>query len=173
MYCTGLSHVDISEASPLFLTDDNMLFSKDGTRLLRQLTDDKEDYTIPPTVTAIGQGCFRFLNTLQRLTIPANVTSISHYVLYGCKNLTDVYCLAVTPIRLGNYVFALTDLSTVTLHVPHGCRYAYSVSTGWSQFGTIVDDLSTHSPGTSEKDETTGICDATQVGDKSRRVNGG
>ena len=146
--CTALRSVDISEASPLYSTDNNMLFSKDGTRLLRQLADDKEDYTVPKTVTTIDQGCFRYLNNLQRLTIPESVTSIGNYVFYGCKALTDVYCQASIPLRLGNYVFALTDLSQVTLHVPEGSRYAYSVSTGWNQFGTIVDDLPYTSPST-------------------------
>ena len=138
--CKGLHHVDISEASPLFLTDDNMLFSKDGTQLLQQFVDDKEEYTVPETVTTIAPGCFRYLTNLHKLTIPTSVKSIGSYVFYGSTNISDVFCLSTMPLRLSQWVFDLTDLSHSTLHVPEGCRYAYSVSTGWQQFGTIVED---------------------------------
>lgn len=138
--CTGLHHVDISEASTLFRTDDNMLFSKDGTVLQQQLTDDKEEYTVPDTVTAIAPSCFRYLNNLHRLTIPASVKSIGNYVLFGCQNLTDVVCRAGNPLAINQYVFAQTDLSQTTLHVPKGSLQAYQTAIGWEQFGTIVDD---------------------------------
>ena len=141
--CTDLHHVDISEASPLFRSDNNMLFTKDGTQLLRQFTDDKQEYTVPSTVTAIGQGCFRYLRNMRKLTIPENVTSIGNYVLYGYDAVSDVFCLAPTPIHISRYVFDLTDLSRATLHVPTGCRQLWMEATGWSQFGTIVDDLPT------------------------------
>lgn len=144
--CTGLTQVDISKESTLFSTSNNMLFSKDGTRLLQQLTDDKEEYVVPETVTAIGSGCFRYLLNLRRLTIPVSVSSIGSYVLYGCNPVPDVCCLSPTPLRLSQYVFAQTDLSQATLHVPAGCRQAYLSMPGWKDFGNIVDDLTYNAP---------------------------
>ena len=138
--CKGLHHVDISEASPLFLTDDNMLFSKDGTQLLQQFVDDKEEYIVPETVTTIAPGCFRYLTNLHKLTIPSSVKSIGSYLFSGSKGLTDVVIQTLNPISLGGSVFNNIDLSKATLHVPAGSQRDYVGATSWSLFGTIVED---------------------------------
>ena len=138
--CAALHHVDISEASLFFRTEDNLLYSKDGTQLVQQLTDDKEELVVPSTVTVIAAGCFRYLNNLRRLTIPASVASIGNYVIYGTKGLTDVTSLAVNPIALGNYVFYNEEIGQATLHVPTSSQKDYQTATGWMKFGTVSAD---------------------------------
>lgn len=141
--CSGLQHAYIDQASPLFQSRDNMLFSKDATRLLQQLADNKKEYVVLETVTSIAPNCFQYKTNLQQITIPTSVTSIGNYVLYGCTSIKDVFCLSSAPIRLGQYVFAKTDLSNATLHVPYGQRQAYLDATGWNLFGNIVEMAAT------------------------------
>lgn len=71
--CSSLQHADISEASPLFQTCDNMIFIADGTQLQQQLSDNKKEYVEPETVTSIASSCFRNMTNLQRQTFPASV----------------------------------------------------------------------------------------------------
>lgn len=139
--CTGLHNVTISDDSKDFIIQDNMLLSKNGMKLLQQLTDDKETYTIPATVAAIGPTAFRYISKLHVLTIPYTVTTFGNNIFQDCTGLTDVNSLAPDPVPISQYVFANVDLSATTLHVPQGCRDAYLAAEGWNLFGTIADDL--------------------------------
>ena len=139
--CSGLQEVTVSPDSHDFSIEDNVLFSKDGTRLIQQLVDDKEEYVIPAHVTSIGRSPFRYISRLRSLTIPATVTDIGNYVFGNCTGLTDVYTPALQPLQLNQYVFANVDLSQTTLHVPAGRAAAYGKAQGWNSFGHIVEDL--------------------------------
>ena len=48
------------------------------------------EYTIPKSVTSIGESAFRNCSSLTCITIPESVTSISEYAFYGCSSLTSI-----------------------------------------------------------------------------------
>ena len=68
---------------------------------------------IPNTVTAIGDGAFRWHETLTSITIPSSVTSIGDYAFYvtGLKSLT----LPGSITNMGSAAFASSDLESVTM----------------------------------------------------------
>lgn len=161
--CTSNEAFVVEGGNSHFSTIDGILTNAEGTKLIC-FPAKREEASIPESIDTIGQFAFRASKYLTKLHIPATIRVIEEYAFmscisltqldieegleeigayafYGCNAMTDVYCLVAKPIRLGNYVFAQADLSTVTLHVPQDCRSAYQSSTGWNQFGTIVEDL--------------------------------
>ena len=53
--------------------------------------------TIPDSVTTIGDYAFRGCSSLTSITIPDSVTVIGDAAFYYCRSLTSVYCKATTP----------------------------------------------------------------------------
>jgi len=45
--------------------------------------------TIPDSVTSIGDGAFAYCSSLTSITIPDSVTSIDDYAFYACDSLTS------------------------------------------------------------------------------------
>ncbi|MBR2584991.1 MAG: leucine-rich repeat protein, partial [Thermoguttaceae bacterium] len=56
-------------------TNDGAKYSKDGTMLL-SCPKDVKSFTIPSSVTKIGEGAFRDCGSLASITIPPSVTEI-------------------------------------------------------------------------------------------------
>jgi hypothetical protein len=121
--CSSLKRVDVSEASSMFRTCDNMLFSKDGSLLVQQFVDDKEECVVPATVTSIAPGCFRYLTNLHRLT-----------------------CLATVPFYISSNVFSTEAYSKITLRVPAGTVPLYRRTQNWRLFDNIEEQDGTPIP---------------------------
>ena len=64
--------------------------------------DALKSITIPDGVTAIEFGAFYGCSSLTSITIPDSVTKIENYAFFDCNSLTSVYCRATTPPALGN-----------------------------------------------------------------------
>ena len=94
--------------------------------------------TIPNSVTSIGEGAFLDCSGLTSVTIPNSVTSIGGYAFYKCSDLTDVYCYSENVPSTNSDAFYLSSISSSTLHVPAASVEAYSTSSPWNEFGTIV-----------------------------------
>ena len=86
--CSSLESINVSAGNEKYCSVDGILFSADKT-VLHQYPDNyqKNEYIIPDTVNAIGQGAFSDCTTLEHLTIPASVVSFSYGVFSGCRNL--------------------------------------------------------------------------------------
>lgn len=113
--CRYLSTITISEECKNFKVVDNVLYSKDGTKLVMYVDKTTEnDFTIPASVTEIGKyaflqakitalsfesdstlktigyNAFYGCSGLTQLEIPDSVTTIELYAFYSCSNLTSV-----------------------------------------------------------------------------------
>ncbi len=102
-----------ADGNPYFKTIGGVLYSKDGTLLIKCPTEKSGSFAVPATVTKIADGAFEDCTKLTKVTIPASVktigescfenatslrsatigngvTKIPEDSFYGCSNLTSV-----------------------------------------------------------------------------------
>lgn len=131
--CTSLSSIDVSAGNRNFTSADGVLFNRDCTRILWFPLAKTGPYTLPPSVTEIGENAFfgthitalvippsvttigrgAFAGSaLAEITLPDNQTNISEAMFQNCDMLTTVR-LGTGTKYIGNYAFdgtGLTDL---------------------------------------------------------------
>ena len=94
--------------------------------------------TIGDSVTTIGDYAFSDCDSLTSVTIPDSVTTIGNYAFYYCRSLTSVYCEATTPPTLGDsYVFDY-NASGRKIYVPAESVEAYKAATNWSEYADYI-----------------------------------
>ena len=82
-------------------------------------------------------------NNLTEVELPATTKKIAWYSFTGNPLLTTLRCKATMPpiIPEDDHVFEDTDIAAATLYVPQGSKAAYEAAYGWSDFGTICEDV--------------------------------
>jgi hypothetical protein len=139
MLCWNLANLSVATGNPSYQADDGVLFTKGGKTLVQYpIEKPGKSYTIPPSVTSIGNRAFwgsKFLTSmtipsgvtsignrafeqcsLKSVTIPSSVTSIGEEAFYDCTSLKSVTILSgVTSI--GNMAF-LNCCSLTSLTIP-------------------------------------------------------
>ncbi len=89
--CTSLTGIWVAEGNSHYANDaSGVLFNKDKKTLV-QCPGAFAVYTIPGSVTSIGDDAFSGCASLTSVTIPDSVTSIGNYAFSCCGSLTDVY----------------------------------------------------------------------------------
>ncbi len=111
--CTSLTGIWVAESNSHYSSDaSGVLFNKDKTTLV-QCPGAFAAYTIPNSVTSIGDVAFSFCTSLASVTIPDSVTSIGAEAFYNCKSLTSV-TIPDSVTSIGHYAFegcrSLTDV---------------------------------------------------------------
>ena len=72
-------------------------------------------YTIPDSVTSIGEYAFEYCEKLTSITIPDSVTSIGKWAFCGCRNLTSI-TIPDSVTSIGEYAFyGCDELTSITL----------------------------------------------------------
>ena len=89
--CASLTGIWVAEGNSHYVSDaSGVLFNKDKTTLV-QCPGAFAVYTIPGSVTSLGDDAFSGCASLTSVTIPDSVTSIGNYAFSCCGSLTDVY----------------------------------------------------------------------------------
>jgi hypothetical protein len=121
--CPSLTAITVDPSNPAYSSVAGVLFNKNQTTLIQYpIGNAATSYSIPNTVTNIGDGAFYDCTSLTSVTIPASVTSIGDYAFYGCPNLTAVYAAGSLP-TMGVDVFG--DPPTI---------YYLPGATGWAAY---------------------------------------
>lgn len=124
--CSNLSKFIVDSENPVYSSDeDGVLFDKNKTELLQYPANStKTNYSIPDSVTSIGDYAFNDCKKLTSITIPDGVTSIGDYAFADCTNLTSVIipdsvtsigknafgnCSALTSVTLGDGLKSIGD----------------------------------------------------------------
>ena len=88
--CVNLTSIQVDGANPVFQSSNGIVFSKDGTTLVRYPSGRTGAYTIPASVTNIGDSAFDGSGALAELDMPPSVTTLGTWAFAGCTNLTKV-----------------------------------------------------------------------------------
>ena len=79
-------HGNLYNESKAFIYEDHVLFNRNKTTLIAYRAKET-DYTIPNSVTTIGNWAFVGCNSLTSINIPNSVTTIKVEAFCGCENL--------------------------------------------------------------------------------------
>lgn len=128
--CTALRDIEVSPGNSNFASVDGVLFNYECTGILWFPLGKTGTYTIPPTVTEIGENAFLGTritglvippsvtkigrgafagSALTEITLPDNQTNISEGMFQNCTELTTVH-LGTATNYIGNYAFDSTGL---------------------------------------------------------------
>ena len=115
-YCSSLTEIIVSSNNEKFSSDNGVLFNKDKTILIKYPEGNKNSkYTIPNSVTSIGEDAFKNCKGLTTVTIGENVESIGEYAFSYCIGLTSITIPnSVTSIGLGAF-YDCSGLIEVTI----------------------------------------------------------
>ena len=106
--------LQLDNRSPLFYVEDNVLFTADKKYLIAYCSR-QTSYSIPNSVTSIGDSAFEGCSNLTSLTIPDSVTSIGDRTFSLCSNLTSL-TIPNSVTSIGNYSFAdCSSLPSLTI----------------------------------------------------------
>ena len=125
--CGSLSAITVDAENSVYSSVDGVLVNKSQTTLIEYPGGKAGSYTIPNSVTSIGDyafylcsltnvmvgnsvtsiGVYAFYscNSLTNVTIGNSVTNIEDYAFWGCANLTGVYFKGNAPGSIGSGVF--------------------------------------------------------------------
>jgi len=142
-YCTGLTSITIENNNPNYCSVDGVLFNKNKTNLIQYpLGNSQTSYSVPNTVSTIGQDAFEKGTKLTSVSIPASVTAINSYAFNNCTGLTAIYASNIDPVKitLESYVFYSVPTSTCTLYVPTGSKTLYAAASQWKAFSIVEQE---------------------------------
>lgn len=89
--CPDLVRIEVDLDNAAFSAEDGILFNKDQTQILCYPCGINEtSYTIPNTVTCIGESAFCGCSNLAELIISKNVTDIGSGAFAVCKSLEEI-----------------------------------------------------------------------------------
>ena len=106
--------LQLDNRSPHFYVEDNVLFTADKKQLVAYYST-QTSYSIPNSVTSIGDSAFSFCERLTTLTIPDSVVSIGDSAFSWCKSLTSLTIPdSVTSISNGAF-YKCKHLTSLTI----------------------------------------------------------
>ena len=87
---TGVQSVQVSAGHSVFSVDERGAVINKKEKKLLYVPPSHSSYTIPSSVTSIGDGAFKDCRSLTSVTIPDSVTSIGAHAFLDCRSLTSV-----------------------------------------------------------------------------------
>jgi len=113
--CTSLTAITVDPLNPAYSSVDGVLFNKSQTTIIACPGGKAGDYTIPSSVSTIGDGAFESCGRLTSLTIPNSITTIAESAVAYCTSLTNITIAnSVTNIANGAFM-ACSSLTSVTI----------------------------------------------------------
>ncbi len=132
-------HGNLYNESKAFIYEDHVLFNKNKTTLIAYRAKET-NYTIPNSVTTIGDWAFAGCDSLYSINIPNCVTTIGEQAFWGCRSLVNINipncvttigrsafksCRSLTNINIPNSVTTIGDSafwgckSLVNINIPN------------------------------------------------------
>ena len=134
-WCTSLK-----EFKGKFAADNGRCLIMDNT-IIAYAEASGTTYTIPDSVTTIGNSAFWGCTSLTSVTIGNSVTTIGKWAFYNCTSLKTVYCKPTTPPTGGINMF-YTNASERKIYVPasddDSIINAYKAKQYWSNYADFI-----------------------------------
>ena len=112
-----LWHGNLNNESRAFIYEDHVLFNKNKNTLIAYRARET-NYTIPNSVTTIGNGAFGWCGSLTNINIPNSVTTIGERAFRGCKYLTDdIFFIPNSVTTIGTSAFERCE-SLTCIYIP-------------------------------------------------------
>ena len=106
--------IQLDNQSPNFYVEDNVLFTADKSQLIAYCST-QTSYSIPNSVTYIGDCAFFDCSRLTSLTIPNSVTTICNLAFFSCESLTSL-TIPSSVTSIGNEAFlGCSSLTSLTI----------------------------------------------------------
>ncbi len=89
--CARLAAISVDSGNSVYYSSlDGILFNKNQTELIQYPAGKAGSYTVPTTVTTIGNSAFNNCTNLTGVTIPSTVVNIKDYAFASCTSLTNI-----------------------------------------------------------------------------------
>ena len=101
--------------SPNFIYEDDVLFNKDKSEIVSFRNQKIESYTIPDSVTSIGDYAFSRCSSQSNIVISNSVTDIGKCAFYLCRSLSNIV-VPNSVISIGDCAFSCcSSLSNIVI----------------------------------------------------------
>ncbi|MBE5750557.1 MAG: leucine-rich repeat domain-containing protein [Clostridiales bacterium] len=111
-YCRSLTSITVDSNNANYKDIDGNLYSKDGKTLIQYaIGKTATSFTIPSTVTSIGNSAFYNCDSLTSIEIPNSVTSIGKEAFYNCRSLISIV-IPRSVIKIDGFAFIACDSLT-------------------------------------------------------------
>ena len=114
-YPWGLKRISVSPENPYYCSINGVMYSKDGSAIIKCPDGMEGAYSIPEGVKTIGEEAFYGCKLLTKITIPDTVVKIEKKAFQNCESLIDINIPAsITEIKESVFSYC-TSLEKITL----------------------------------------------------------
>ncbi|HEV2691577.1 MAG TPA: leucine-rich repeat domain-containing protein, partial [Verrucomicrobiae bacterium] len=89
--CRSLTNISVDPKNLYYSSFNGFLFDKHFTRLIQAPGGYAGNYTVPNSVTNIGDEAFENCSNLRDVTLGANISSIGNQAFFECNNLMSLF----------------------------------------------------------------------------------
>lgn len=113
--CSSLESISVAESNANYCSVDGVLYSKDKTQLIAYPGGKEGGFSVPETVTSIGDQAFWNCDKLTNISFPNSLTSIGADAFLFCDGLTSIV-IPNSVTSIGSYAFyKCVNLESVSL----------------------------------------------------------
>lgn len=165
MGCDKLKEIHVEKGNTKFSSKDGVLCDYQGWKILAWPGGKSAEYSVPAGITNIGDDSFSYCETLEKVELCNDVTTIGSYafsddinlktVVLGekvssikegafayCTSLNEIHCKNATPVSITTDVFKKVTTGNCTLYVPVGAKSAYASAAVWKSFNIVEESSS-------------------------------
>ncbi|MCC8072825.1 MAG: fibronectin type III domain-containing protein [Clostridiales bacterium] len=139
VYGNYFTSITVDSSNTKYSSKDGVLFNKKKTKLIKYPSNKSgSSYTIPSTVTTIGDSAFYHVSALKKVTIPSSVKTIGVSAFYE-DNLREIKIPnSVTSIGDSAFVYALdSSYSSASITIGTGLKKIAA----WTFFGCYPSSI--------------------------------
>jgi hypothetical protein len=133
--CSSLAAIKVDAQNALYSGVNGVLFNKSQTMLVEYPGGISGSYTIPASVTSIGEEAFYACANLTRVTIPNSVTSIGDGAFYECSSLATIDVDAQNAFYSSVRGVLFNKSQTMLVEYPGGISGSYTIPASVTSIG--------------------------------------